>query len=40
MKSEEKLAGVSPREVTDSWQNLLDPEAARAPERWRSLEVG
>lgn len=40
VKSERELAHVSPREVTDSWQHLLDPEAAGAPERWRRLEVG
>lgn len=40
VKREKELARVSPREVTDSWQHPLDPEAARAPERWRRLEVG
>lgn len=40
MKRESELARVSPREVTDSWQLPLDPEAARAPQRWRRLEVG
>lgn len=39
-KEKKELARVSPREVTDSWQHPLDPEAARAPERWWRLGVG
>lgn len=40
MKREKELAHVSPREVTDSWQHPLDPEAASVPERCWRREVG
>lgn len=40
VKRGKELAHVSPREVTDSWQHPLDPEAASVPERWWRREVG
>lgn len=40
VKRAKELAHVSPREVTDSWQHPLDPEAASVPERWWRREVG